>query len=243
MQRRHWTTKLVEDRLIDLVQNADVETRIEAAEVLVEKTGHTHREEIVSSLKSSMPTRIEVAARPDILFFRLKLKSSARRVRAWAELNEEVIKQSWSCSMHPRIAALNNGKCPTCGLDLVPNDQPSFEHRAAQRRALKALADNKDKDVPAYTRRILASSAECIWRVFAAGEWLRVAPKVAVPHVRVFLSSPLDLAKILLECGFLLKKENRTAKAQPATEGEIEQLNKSNWFAIHPMYATSLGAK
>ena len=38
------------------------------------------------------------------------------------ELVREGMKQVWTCSMHPSVRQNESGKCPICGMDLVPLD-------------------------------------------------------------------------------------------------------------------------
>src|ERR1700750_1138985 len=33
----------------------------------------------------------------------------------------------WTCSMHPSVRAVSAGKCPICGMDLVPVTRPKEE--------------------------------------------------------------------------------------------------------------------
>ena len=33
----------------------------------------------------------------------------------------------WTCSMHPQVRTLQKGKCPICGMDLVPIKSPVQE--------------------------------------------------------------------------------------------------------------------
>lgn len=42
-----------------------------------------------------------------------------------AGINEEAVKSTiWTCSMHPNIRMEEPGKCPICGMDLIPLGQP-----------------------------------------------------------------------------------------------------------------------
>lgn len=54
-------------------------------------------------------------------------------------------------------------------------------------------------------------------------------------------ADPLALARALLHCGFLLLKDGRSARARVPDEVELQMIDKSKWFAIHPMYHSGLG--
>ena len=55
------------------------------------------------------------------------------------------------------------------------------------------------------------------------------------------VESPLLLARTLLRTGFLLFKAGRSDYARIPEEDDITLLERSNWFAIHPMYQAGLG--
>lgn len=55
-----------------------------------------------------------------------------------------------------------------------------------------------------------------------------------------FMDDPKGLARLLLECDFLLLKQNRTAHPRPYNQDEDTFIGDDAWFAVHPMYAPGL---
>jgi hypothetical protein len=53
----------------------------------------------------------------------------------------------------------------------------------------------------------------------------------------VGFEAPLEFAKCLLRCGFLLLKTGRDGKAKEPAPEEVDDIDETNWYAIHPMYA------
>ncbi len=57
--------------------------------------------------------------------------------------NKAVVKQAqrkvmhWTCSMHPQIKAANSGKCPICGMDLIPIYEEGDDDQAGGEVSLK----------------------------------------------------------------------------------------------------------
>src|SRR5512133_1995862 len=60
------------------------------------------------------------------LIFHGKGGTSAENSTALHENNDEK-KTIWTCSMHPQIRMDKPGKCPICGMDLIPLNQGSEE--------------------------------------------------------------------------------------------------------------------
>ena len=52
-------------------------------------------------------------------------KSSDKSSIATAQQTEEATHQIWTCSMHPQIRMDKPGKCPICGMDLIPLEEGS----------------------------------------------------------------------------------------------------------------------
>lgn len=48
---------------------------------------------------------------------------------------ETARKSEWTCSMHPQVRLPGPGKCPICGMDLIPVEQLSAEQAGAERTA------------------------------------------------------------------------------------------------------------
>src|SRR5436190_771517 len=48
---------------------------------------------------------------------------------------EQTSATEWTCSMHPQIRQPRPGKCPICGMDLVPVSQASREKDRIEKRA------------------------------------------------------------------------------------------------------------
>lgn len=49
--------------------------------------------------------------------------------------NEQAATGDWTCSMHPQIRKPGPGKCPICGMDLVPVNQAAKEKERIEKRA------------------------------------------------------------------------------------------------------------
>ncbi len=56
-----------------------------------------------------------------------------------------------------------------------------------------------------------------------------------------FIERPLELARLLLEIGFLQIKDRRGQRPRTALEYDRDTVNETNWYAVHPMYAPGLG--
>ena len=52
---------------------------------------------------------------------------------------------------------------------------------------------------------------------------------------------PVALARCLLRVGFLLLKSGRSGSPAVPSEEDIELVDTTKWFAIHPMYHAGLG--
>ena len=52
-----------------------------------------------------------------------------------ADSTDQAYTGEWTCSMHPQIRLPKPGKCPICGMDLVPASQASKEKDRIEKRA------------------------------------------------------------------------------------------------------------
>ncbi len=48
---------------------------------------------------------------------------------------EQAAEGDWTCSMHPQIRKSGPGKCPICGMDLIPVSQAAKEKERIEARA------------------------------------------------------------------------------------------------------------
>ncbi len=55
-----------------------------------------------------------------------------------------------------------------------------------------------------------------------------------------FVEDPEGLARVLLHCGVLLLKANRTARPTVFDASSDDPIPSGAWFAVHPMYAPGL---
>ncbi|MBW3541952.1 MAG: hypothetical protein KY476_16915 [Planctomycetes bacterium] len=191
---RGWPLRLVEDELLKALDATSPESRLEAAEELIDRTGRRHRQRIQRALEKLAPEEDIPAARLAVLRLRLGEADALNEVRNWAVLGwKEPGIDVWWCPMHPYVRLPRKGTCPACEMALLEGAfRYSYSQREAQRIALTALADRKDQSVPAIVRSILVDDAEPYWRLHAACQWSRVAADEGLPHFRVFLEGPRD---------------------------------------------------
>lgn len=190
-----WPLRLIEDDLLKALDATSPEARLEAAEMLVERTDQRHRQRILRVLEKLAPEEDIPAARRAALRLRLGEADALDDVRAWAALEwkGEPAIRVWWCPMHPHVRLPREETCPVCQMPLVEAAfQYAYSQREAQRIALAVLADRKDRSVPEFARRILVDDAEPYWRLHAACRWSRVAPDEGLPHFRVFLEGPRE---------------------------------------------------
>jgi len=57
------------------------------------------------------------------------------------------------------------------------------------------------------------------------------------------VDDPLLLARTLLKIGFLQLKEGRSSLARQPESEDLDLINETNWYAIHPMYGVGLELK
>lgn len=66
---------------------------------------------------------------------------------------EQAVSGDWTCSMHPQVRLPNPGKCPICGMDLIPVSQ------------LKSLDDRAGVETELVTRRELFKEIRTVGKI------------------------------------------------------------------------------
>lgn len=83
-----------------------------------------------------------------------------------ASATTESVKEIWTCSMHPQIRQDHPGKCPLCGMDLIPLQQ----HSDAQNPDVITLSDDAMQAANVQTSPVIKGSAEKEIRLYGRVE-------------------------------------------------------------------------
>ena len=76
------------------------------------------------------------------------------------------VSEVWTCSMHPQIKQPNPGKCPLCGMDLIPLDTGGEEDEGARELTLSAAARSlAGVEVAPVERRIATRDVRMVGKV------------------------------------------------------------------------------
>lgn len=150
--------------------------------------------------------------------------------------HEHLMEEVWTCSMHPQVKMDKQGKCPICGMDLIPMEEDSQEESTSEMVRLSdnalALADvqvtevsrGASHDMRQFTGQIVADeSAKEVQVSYLTGR----LDKFLITHEGQLVHRGQSLGVMYVPQVIELQQELAVAKELRTTQPEIYEALRS----------------
>ncbi len=102
----------------------------------------------------------------------------------------------YSCPMHPEVKKLQPGKCPGCGMDLIPKQ--STEHAGQDMQAMSHMDHESAMTNPAMAKKMEADMRRRFWISFLLSIPIFLYSPVGVNFFKLDLPTPIPINWLLL---------------------------------------------
>ena len=219
--------------LVTSLASEDPNIVLAAGQALADESLDEFGDSVKHRLNQLPSDQQEVEIRKTGLLSRLGDEAARKQLDKWLDNVKGHIRltvpgfaaSDWICPMMCVEPAAKAGRCPVCGMELVAlaDASPSPRELQLQVTVLEEL-QKCGQEIARQARGIVASDADALTRVLAAGLWLREDHTGALPHAKLFLHSQHRRLAI-----FLLAEEaprESAADLEQLLEGQLTQVEK-----------------
>lgn len=189
----------VEDVLIRSLSAKDIQARFTAAEILLQDTPMLYENSIIDSLKQLEINHPPELVRRAAILMKLGDKAAKKEIQHWANHEFESFEMGgWVCPMMCVEPSNHAGRCEKCAMEKVKRTRaPDGNDWQARVDALRVL-QIEDENVADRARSIVASNAPASVRLTAIELWAKENSQESLPHLKIFLDSPLQFNALFI---------------------------------------------
>ncbi len=103
----------------------------------------------------------------------------------------------YTCSMHPEVQKTEPGKCPGCGMDLIPQSKPSPAHADHDMQKMSHIDHESAMTNPAMAKKMEADMRRRFWISFVLSIPIFLYSPVGINFFKLSLPMPIPASWIL----------------------------------------------